>query len=288
QAGADPVREEAPAVDGVALVEEKSLAEERRVAVVAWPAARGGLQRRARRQRHVEDRPSRGGHEEVAQLRLDRMTKLLEAEVVEVEDARELRPRAPAHLGELAAAVGVEARQLGRRAEVRADTGGRHDEGDLLGVGQMIRGLAQPAGERPVERAAEVEGQEHLGPEVAAQARIAALALIVDRLSLHAADEQVTEQWHRVFGLEPRQLLEGERLRIDEILVVRVLEPRETVVPGLDDPGAGRREAAAPQLQVPPGRERERVDFLEERIVADGEQAQVELAAAVERLAVLA
>src|SRR5207245_2603699 len=84
QAGADPVREEVPPVDGVALVEEKSLAEERRVAVVAWPAARDG-QRRARRQRHVEDRPSRGGHEEVAQLRLDRMTKLLEAEVVEVE-----------------------------------------------------------------------------------------------------------------------------------------------------------------------------------------------------------
>src|SRR5439155_14551158 len=130
-------REEVPAVDGVALVEEKSLAEERRVAVVAWPAARDG-QRRARRQRHVEDRPSRGGHEEVAQLRLDRMTKLLEAEVVEVEDARELRPRAPAHLGQLAAAVAVEARQLGRDAEVRADTGGRHDEGDLLGVGQMI------------------------------------------------------------------------------------------------------------------------------------------------------
>ena len=106
----------------------------------------------------VEDRAADVGNEQVPQLRLDRVLQLLEPEVAEVEDAGELRPRPPTHLGELAAAVGVQTRQLGGGAEVRADAGAGDDESHLLGVGEVVGGLAQPAGERAVQRAAEVEG----------------------------------------------------------------------------------------------------------------------------------
>src|SRR5438132_860107 len=63
------------------------------------------------------------------------------------------------NLGHLLRAVGVEAGLLGRRSKVTRDVGVvRHDERDLLTVGEVIGRLAEPPAERAVERPAQVEG----------------------------------------------------------------------------------------------------------------------------------
>src|SRR5439155_21717358 len=137
-------------------------------------------------------------------------------------------------------------------------------------------------------RAAEVEAEKQLGAEVAPQGSVSSLALVIDRLAVETAHQQVAEERHGVLGLEAGELLEREGLRIDQVLVVGVLDPREAVVPGLDDARARGREARAAEWQVASRREGEGVDPLQEGVVADREETEVELAAPVEGLAVLA
>src|SRR5438874_2563748 len=74
----EPVGEEVPPVDRVAVVEEEAFTEERDVAVDAGLLARGAG---TLRELLVEDRPSHLRHEEVLQLGLDRVPQLLQAEV---------------------------------------------------------------------------------------------------------------------------------------------------------------------------------------------------------------
>ena len=147
-------------VHRVALVEEVALTEERRVAVAArlraLPARR---ERAARGEARVEDGAPDRRHEEVPHLGLDRVLHLLQPEVAEVEHAVELGSRPAPNLGHLLRAVGVEAGLLGRRSKVTRDVGVvRHDERDLLAVGEVIDRLAEPPAERAVERPAQVEG----------------------------------------------------------------------------------------------------------------------------------
>jgi hypothetical protein len=164
---------------------------------------------------------------------------LVEAEVMEAEHPRQLRPEAPVDGCELARLVRVQAgkeelaragvtegrrrRDVGEQAAVRVGDRLR----DLVAVRQLVCGLAQLSRHGAVQHAAEVERQKEIGREVGTDAVEALLALVVDRLAGEAPDEPVAEQRDRMLSLDARELLQRDLLRVDQVLIVRRLRVRE-------------------------------------------------------------
>src|SRR5581483_446739 len=91
----------------------------------------------------------------------------------------------------------------------------------------------------------------------------------------------------RLLRLEPRQALEGELLRVDQVLMVDALEPQLSVRSELAvEAGLGGGVAEASDREVVRDVHGEPVDLAQELVVAHREEVEVEAAVPEKRLIV--